>query len=142
MSTTLLIIGGLVLALIAFVYFNFKKMKNMPIAADHKNIKTLNDKNFKNQIKNGILLVDFWAPWCGPCKMMAPILNEMAELNSDVVTIAKVNVDDQQTLAQKYQIRSIPTMVMFANGKEVKRFTGIKNRNFLLQEVDDYINRS
>jgi thioredoxin 1 len=67
--------------------------------------------------------------------MMAPVLNEMAELDSDKVTIAKVNVDQQQQLALKFNIRSIPTLVMFANGKEVKRFSGIKNRSFLLKEV-------
>jgi thioredoxin 1 len=138
MSTTLLIIGGLLVAFIAYAYYSFKKMKKMPATADHKNIKTLNDKNFNNQIKNGILLVDFWAPWCGPCKMMAPILNEIAELDSDKATIGKVNVDNQQALAQKYQIRSIPTLVMFADGKEVKRFTGVKNRNFLLKEIEEY----
>ena len=136
MSTTSIIIVGLVTAFLAYIYYNFKKLKNMPLAADNDKIITLNDKNFKNQTKNGILLVDFWAPWCGPCKMMAPVLNEMADLDSDKVTIAKVNVDNQQQLAQKFNIRSIPTLVMFVNGKEVKRFSGVKNRSFLLKEVE------
>jgi thioredoxin 1 len=135
MSTTSIIIVALVSAFIAYMVYNFRKLKNMPVTADHKKIITLNDTNFKNQTKSGILLVDFWAPWCGPCKMMAPVLNEMAEMDSDKVTIAKVNVDQQQQLATKFNIRSIPTLVMFANGKEVKRFSGIKNRSFLLKEV-------
>jgi len=142
MGTTSIVILGLVLAFLAYVYYSFKKLKNMPLAADNEKIIILNDKNFKNQTKNGILLVDFWAPWCAPCKMMAPVLNEMAEQDSNSVTIAKVNVDIEQQLAHNFNIRSIPTMVMFANGKEVKRFSGIKSRNFLIKEVNDYLHNS
>ncbi|MBI9067786.1 MAG: thioredoxin [Salinivirgaceae bacterium] len=140
MSTTLLIVGGISLLFIGFIVFNYKKMKNMPNAASHEKIKILSSKNFKLQTAKGLVLVDFWAPWCGPCKMMTPVLNEMAEQDSHTVTIAKVNVDNQQQLAQKFKIRSIPTMMLFKDGKEIKRFAGVKTRKFLLKEMSEFIN--
>lgn len=138
--STLTIIGGIVVIFIAYMVYNFYKMKNMPATKSHENIKILTNKTFKHQIKSGLVLVDFWAPWCGPCKMVAPILNEIAEKDNDKVTIAKVNVDNQQQLAQKFKIRNIPTLAMFYNGKEVKRFAGVKTKKFLMKEVNEFLN--
>ena len=72
--------------------------------------------------------------------MIAPILNDIAETESDKVTIAKVNVDNQQQLAQKYKVRNIPTLVMFNNGKELKRYSGMKTKKFLMNEVNNFVN--
>ncbi|NOR34521.1 MAG: thioredoxin [Bacteroidales bacterium] len=110
-------------------------MKNIKEVPPSKKIKTLNNKNYKTVIRNGTVLVDFWAPWCAPCKMIAPSLNEIAEEESNRVTIAKVNVDQNKALAEKYQIRNIPTLIVFKNGKEEKRIMGVKPKKALLKEL-------
>ncbi|NJO88024.1 MAG: thioredoxin [Chloroflexia bacterium] len=112
----------------------------MPATADHENIKILNNKNFKTQIKSGVVMVDFWAPWCGPCKMVAPTLNSIAETESDKVIVAKVNVDKEQQIAQKFKIRNIPTMIIFKDGKEAKRIVGVKSKKMLMKEVELLLN--
>jgi len=103
---------------------------------------TVTDTEFEEKVKNNELpvVVDFWAPWCGPCKMMAPVLNNLAEEASDSMTIAKVNVDNQQHLSQKYKIRNIPTLVMFKEGKEINRYMGIKTKKFLMHEINKNFN--
>ena len=87
--------------------------------------KELNSGNFEAEVlkSQGVVLVDFWAPWCGPCKMVGPILDEIAEELSEVKS-GKVNVDDEQELAGKYGIRSIPTMIIFKNGEKVDQMVG------------------
>jgi len=136
MSTTFLIIGGLVVVFIIYMVYAYRKMKNVPAVTDSENIKKLNNKNYKLIIRQGTVLVDFWAPWCAPCKMMAPVLNEIAEKENDKVTIGKVNVDQQQELASKYKIRNIPTMILFHNGKEVTRLVGVKSKQAILKEIE------
>jgi thioredoxin 1 len=135
MQTSMIII----LAIIAFIGALFimarVKMKNIPIVADNDSILTLTDKNFQHQTKNKLVLVDFWASWCAPCRMMAPVLNEVANELTGNSHVGKVNIEQFQSLAQKYQVRNIPTLILFQNGKEVNRFVGIKSREFLLQEL-------
>jgi len=140
MGTTIGIIVGIVLLFIIYVAYNYNRMKKMPNTQDHSNIKTLTNKNFKHQLKSGVTLVDFWAPWCAPCKMIAPTLNDIAENENEKVRIGKVNVDHQQQLAQKFKVRNIPTLVLFKNGKEVKRFSGVKTKRFLMKEIELLIN--
>ncbi|HOI50331.1 MAG TPA: thioredoxin [Prolixibacteraceae bacterium] len=111
----------------------------MPAVADNPNVKTLTQHNFRQQVQAGLILVDFWAPWCGPCKIIAPVLNEIAEEHSPKLRIGKVNVDNQQQLAAKYKVRNIPTLVLFKNGKEVKRFVGVKSKKALMVEVAEYL---
>ncbi|KAB2867579.1 MAG: thioredoxin [Bacteroidales bacterium] len=137
MTIVFYIIGGLVLLFIAYSVYSFQKIKNQPAVADSDKVKVLNSNNFAAITKRGIVVVDFWAPWCAPCKMMAPILNDIAESEPDI-TIAKLNVDNQQQLAAKFAIRGIPTMVIFKNGKEVKRFTGVKTKSVILNEVEKF----
>ncbi len=115
--------------------YGYRKMKNIKDIPPSKNIKILTNKNFKTAIKRDLVLVDFWAPWCAPCKIIAPTLNEIAEEYSDKVTIAKVNVDQQKQVAQKYKIRNLPTLILFKDGKEQKRITGVKAKRVLLKEI-------
>jgi thioredoxin 1 len=135
MSITFILIAAAAILFIAYMIYNYKKMQNLPSTPDNAKIKILNNKNFKSHSKSGIVLVDFWAPWCAPCKMMAPILNDLAGTVDDNVTIAKVNVDEQQDLSRKYNIRSIPTLLMFKDGKVINSFTGVKTKSFLLKQV-------
>lgn len=111
------------------------KLKNTPAVADSVKIKILTDKNFQQQIKNGLTLVDFWASWCMPCKMMAPVLNELAEEINQEASIGKLNVEHYQPVAAKYSVRGIPTMILFKNGKEINRFVGVKSKEFLLKQI-------
>ena len=113
-----------------------KQMKNLKDVKDSEKIKILTDQNFQNKIKTGTFLVDFWAAWCMPCKMMVPVLNEVAEEAGEKVTIAKLNVDEQKATAARFSVRSIPTMILFRNGKEVKRIVGVKTKDYLLKELD------
>lgn len=136
MWITIIVVAALVV-LVGFLIFNTRqKMKSLKDVKESEKIKVFTDQNFQNKIKTGMVLVDFWASWCMPCKMMVPVLNEVAEEVYGKVTIAKVNVDEQKATAAKFGIRSIPTMVLFQNGKEVKRIVGVKTKDYLLKEFD------
>ncbi|MGB0113010.1 MAG: thioredoxin [Ilumatobacteraceae bacterium] len=85
------------------------------------------------------VVVDFWAEWCGPCKQIAPILQEIAAEHGDDVTIAKLNVDDNPELAQRFNVMSIPTLLVFKGGEVSKRLVGAKSKGALLQELDEFL---
>ena len=85
------------------------------------------------------VLVDFWATWCGPCKMVAPVLEEIASENLEKITIAKMDVDANPSTPRDYQVMSIPTMILFSNGKPVKQIVGAKPKAALLEDLADYI---
>jgi len=104
-------------------------------------IVTLTDNTFDEEIKGASepVLVDFWAEWCGPCKMVAPVLEEIASEHADKLTVAKLNIDENPRTAQTYQILSIPTMSVFADGKVVKQIVGAKPKAALLKELEPYL---
>ncbi|MFN8016477.1 MAG: thioredoxin [Acidimicrobiia bacterium] len=102
---------------------------------------TLNATSFDEAISTSEqpILVDFWAEWCGPCKMIAPVLDEIATENSDKLTIGKVNVDENPDLARRFEVMSIPTLIVFKDGQPIKRLVGAKNKAGLLEDLSDII---
>jgi len=135
MQTTLIVIGVVIVTFIILRSITMAKMKNTPMVADHEKVLTLTDKNFQQQTKNKVVLVDFWATWCAPCRMMAPVLNDVASELTGNSLVGKINIEQHQTLAQKFNVRSIPTLILFKNGTEINRFVGIKSKDFLLKEI-------
>ncbi len=87
-------------------------------------LQEITDSNFKSETSQGLVLVDFWAEWCGPCRMVAPVLEELSKEMSEKVAIKKLNVDDNQGTAQMLGIQSIPTLIVFKNGEMVDRVLG------------------
>ena len=122
-------------ALIIFTATARCNVKNRPAGIENERIITLTDKNFQQETKGRVVLVDFWASWCAPCRMMAPVLNDVASGLSGDAYVGKLNIDDYQMMAQKYQIRNIPTMILLKDGKEIKRFVGMQSKEYLLQEI-------
>jgi thioredoxin 1 len=106
-----------------------------------ENIATLTDASFDETIgaASEPVVVDFWAEWCGPCKMIAPILDEIARENAGKVTVAKLNVDDNPDVARRFDVMSIPTLIVFKDGTAQKRLIGAKGKGQLLAELEEFI---
>ena len=104
-------------------------------------ITTLTQSSFAESIATADkpVVVDFWAEWCGPCKMIAPILDEVAGENADKITVAKVNVDENPDLARQFDIMSIPTLIVFKDGQPVHRFQGASGKAGLLQSLSEFL---
>lgn len=102
------------------------------------NIVTLTADNFASEVLKSTtpVLVDFWAEWCGPCKMIAPILDELADEYTGRVTIGKVNIDDHQNLATEYGVRAIPTLLLFQNGEVAEQIVGLRSKRDLKATFD------
>jgi thioredoxin 1 len=102
------------------------------------NITTLTDQTFDEHIKSSdrAILVDFWAEWCGPCKMIAPLLEEIAAEHKDKLEVVKLNVDDNPQTALRFEVMSIPTMIVFKDGEPVNRLIGARPKGRLVSELE------
>lgn len=94
---------------------------------------------FEDTVKEGVTLVDFWAPWCGPCRMIAPVIEELAEEYEGKATIAKVNTDEEQDIAVKFGIRSIPTVMIFKNGEVVDQMIGAASKQAFEEKINAHL---
>lgn len=103
-------------------------------------VKEINDSNFSEETAKGLVMVDFWAPWCRPCRIVAPVLDEISEELSDQVSITKINVDDNDKTATKYNIISIPTVLVFKDGENVESIPGAKPKHEYMQVLSKYLN--
>jgi len=106
-----------------------------------QNTVDVTDETFKTDVLGSekTVVVDFWATWCGPCKMVAPVLDEIAGENKEKLTVAKLDIDANPATARDYGVMSIPTMIVFQNGKPVKQIVGAKPKAALLRDLADYL---
>ncbi|MBS4164316.1 Thioredoxin [Candidatus Protochlamydia amoebophila] len=98
----------------------------------------LNDDNFQQTISQGVTLVDFYATWCGPCRMIAPIVEQLSTTLQGKAKVAKLDIDQAQSTTSDLQITSVPTLIVFKDGKEVKRVVGVKDLDYLLNLVQSF----
>ena len=103
-------------------------------------IKEMNQENFAEEIKaDKPVLVDFWASWCGPCRMLSPVIDALSEEYDGKINVGKVNVDEQGVIAAQFGIASIPTVIIFKDGKEIKRIIGVRDADDYRDEIDSII---
>jgi len=99
----------------------------------------LTDLDFYNVINKGVTLVDFWAAWCAPCRIQGPIVDEVAKEMGTKANVTKLNVDHFNTISMSYDVRNIPTIIIFKDGKAIERFVGVQNKDFLIQKLNAHI---
>jgi len=104
--------------------------------ADSK-VSHLTDENFDAAVANGVVLVDVWAPWCAPCQIQGPIVEQVAEAVDEKATVAKLNADAGQATAGRFGIQAIPTLLLLKEGEEIKRFVGLQRQETLISAIED-----
>ena len=97
---------------------------------------TLTEANFDEEIGTGVTLVDFWAPWCGPCRMQGPIVEKLAEAMAGRAKVGKLNVDESSSIAARYGVSGIPTLIIFKDGEEAERLVGLQSQDVLTEKLN------
>lgn len=124
---------------VGYIFYKFVKIRKVMNQPPSENLTILTDANFESTIKSGITLVDFWAEWCGPCRVQGPIINELADEIDGKAKISKLDIDKNQQTAQKYGIQSIPTILIFKDGKQVEKLVGVKPLRALMKSLQMHI---
>ena len=99
----------------------------------------LTDSNFDSEVASGLTLVDFWAPWCGPCRMVGPVVEQLADDYAGRVKVAKLNTDEQQMTAMKFRVMSIPTLILFKDGQPVEVAVGAQRKEAYASKIDKHL---
>lgn len=102
-------------------------------------IQELNYTNFEAHLKSGAVLVDFWAEWCYPCRMQHKVVEEIAEEQSHLLRVARLNVDDNKVISSKLGVRNIPTLILYKDGKEVRRIIGLQDKEIIMNQVNNML---
>lgn len=128
---------------VLFLIYRMYKMRHL-LTSDHgpetsEHTLTITDANFDKTISKGVTLIDFWAPWCAPCRIQGPIINDLANEMAGKANIGKLDVDQNKRVAAKLGIRNIPTIYIFKNGEIVKQFVGVKPKLTLVKELENHL---
>lgn len=130
------VISALLLGSFIYLFLKNRKRMNRPPS---ENIRELTDQNFHSIIKKGVSLVDFWAAWCGPCRVQGPIVDEIADEMKDKANICKMDIDTHRVIPGKFGIQSIPTLLIFKEGRVVQKFVGVKSKSVLIQAIQSHL---
>jgi thioredoxin 1 len=103
------------------------------------NVKTFTDGNFDDETRQGVVLVDFWAPWCGPCRLLAPTIEALADDYAGRATVAKLNVDENPNVPGRFAIRGIPTLLLFKNGQVAETIVGVRGKAEIAQTIEEHL---
>lgn len=122
--------------LISLVAYNTNAYAQKTDKKAESKVLTITDNDFDKTIKKGITLVDFWAVWCGPCRRQGPIVEEIANEVGKKIKIGKLDVDNNKVTSNTFNVRNIPTLIIFKDGKEVKRLVGLQDKQTLLNEIN------
>lgn len=103
------------------------------------NLFEITDENFADTTREGLVLVDFWAPWCGPCRIIGPVMEELANEYTGKVTVGKLNVDDNMQVPQQFRVMSIPTVILFKDAQPVEIMIGVQNKGAYAERLNRYV---